>query len=519
INQPPSIDSSPVKNGKEGSAYEYVVDGSDPDGDNLSFSLVSGPDFLSFTDNTLSGKPGYNKADEYNIEIKVSDGNASDSQSFTLTINNVNRAPSISSSPPTSATGGSSYEYVVNANDSDGDDISYSKPKGPDWLSMSGNTLSGTPGSKVSGKFDITVKASDGKASDTQSFTITVSSTNRPPEFSSTPVTDIKEKEKYSYQIATSDSDGDDISIAAVEKAPWMNYSDNGDGTAVLSGTPSAEQSGSYQVTLRANDGTEQVDQTFEVKVQDVGRAPTITSCPPTYVQEELTYTYSIEATDPDGDNISFDYASGPGWLSLANTNPKKGTATLSGRPPAGKAGEYTIKIVASDSKESTTQQYTLEVGTGNGPPTITSDPVKAAHVLKSYRYTITAKDNDDQQVAFTLEKAPDFLGLAGKSPEEGRAVLVGKPSEDDTGEHDIIIKATDNGKPQKSSQQQFTLVVSVGNVRPIFESQPVEEVNVDEHYSYAVRSREHYEDKLNLTASQSGGKELPGWLSFSSKK
>src|SRR5699024_3092460 len=333
INQPPSIDSSPVKNGKEGSAYEYVVDGSDPDGDNLSFSLVSGPDFLSFTDNILSGKPGYNKADEYNIEIKVSDGNASDSQSFTLTINNVNRAPSISSSPPTSATGGSSYEYVVNANDSDGDDISYSKPKGPDWLSMSGNTLSGTPGNKVSGKFDITVKASDGKASDTQSFTITVSSTNRPPEFSSTPVTDIKEKEKYSYQIATSDSDGDDISIAAVEKAPWMNYSDNGDGTAVLSGTPSAEQSGSYQVILRANDGTEQVDQTFEVKVQDVGRAPTITSDPPTYVQEELTYTYSIEATDPDGDNISFDYASGPGWLSLANTNPKKGTAALSGRP------------------------------------------------------------------------------------------------------------------------------------------------------------------------------------------
>src|SRR5699024_9071153 len=168
--------------------------------------------------------------------------------------------------------------------------------------------------------------------SDTQSFTITVSSTNRPPKFGSSPVTDIKEKEKYSYQIAANDPDGDDISIAVVEKAPWMNYSDNGDGTAVLSGTPSAEGSGSYQVILRASDGTDQVDQTFEVKVQDVGRAPTITSDPPAYVQEELTYTYNIEATDPDGDNISFDYASGPGWLSLTNTNPKKGAATLSGR-------------------------------------------------------------------------------------------------------------------------------------------------------------------------------------------
>src|SRR5699024_5255055 len=150
-----------------------------------------------------------------NTVIEGCGGDASDSQSFARTISDSNGAPSISSSPPTSATGASRYEYVVNDNDSEGDDISYSEPKGADTPSLSGKTMSGTPATKASGKFDITVKASDGKASDTQSFTITVSSTNRPPEFSSTPVTDIKEKEKYSYQIATSDSDGDDISIAA----------------------------------------------------------------------------------------------------------------------------------------------------------------------------------------------------------------------------------------------------------------------------------------------------------------
>src|SRR5699024_11952222 len=139
------------------------------------------------------------------------------------------------------------------------------------------------------------------------------------------------------------------------------------------------------------------------------------------------------------------------------------------------------------------------------GPLTGTLVTRKCVDDVMSMLTNISIKENDDQQCAFTLEKAPDFLGLAGKSPEEGRAVLVGKPSEDDTGEYEIIIKATDNGQPQKSSQQQFTLAVSVGNVRPIFESQPVEEVNVNEHYSYAVRSRDPDEDKLNLTASQSG--------------
>lgn len=514
-NQAPSIDSTPTKTGKEGSVYEYVVNASDPDGDNLSFSKTTGPDWVSFTDNTLSGKPGYNQAGEYDIEIQVSDGNATDSQSFTLTISNNNRAPNITSSPPTSATGGSKYEYVVNASDPDGDDISYSKAAGPDWLSMSGNTLSGTPGNKVSGDFDVTVKASDGNASDSQSFTITVSSTNRPPKFTSDPVTDVKEQEKYSYQVAADDPDGDDLSIAAVEKAPWMNYSDNGDGTAVLSGTPSAEQSGSYQVILRANDGTDQVDQTFEVNVQDVGRAPTITSDPPTYVQEELKYTYNIEASDPDGDNISFDYASGPGWLSLSNSDPKTGTATLTGTPPAGKSGEYTIKIVATASDESTTQQYTLEVGTGNGPPTITSDPVKVAHVAKSYRYAITAKDNEEQQISFTLEAAPDFLSLAGKKPSAGEAALVGKPTKGDIGNHEVIIKATDDGKPKKSSQQQFTLKVSVGNTAPVFQSQPNEEVNVDELYEYTVRTNDPEGDNITLSVLGANGSDLPSWLSF----
>lgn len=514
-NQAPIIDSTPTKTGKEGKTYEYEIKASDPDGDDLSYSLDKGPDFLSFSRNTLTGKPGYNQAGEYDIQLSVTDGNAGDNQSFTLTISNVNREPNITSSPPTTATGGSEYEYVVNASDPDGDDISYSKAAGPGWLSMSGNTLSGTPDNKASGDFNVTVKASDGNASDTQSFTITVSSTNRPPEFTSDPVTDVKEQEKYSCQITAEDPDGDDISITAVEKAAWMNYSDNGDGTAVLSGTPSAEQSGSYQVILRANDGTDQVDQTFEVSVQDVGRAPKITSNPATYVQEEITYTYNVEASDPDGGTISFDYASGPGWLSLSNTDPKAGTATLTGTPPAEKSGEYTIKIIATAGEESTTQQYTLEVGTGNSPPTITSDPIKDAHVAKSYRYTIIAEDSEDQQITFTLESAPDFLSLAGKKPSAGEAALVGKPTKDDIGKHEIIIKATDKGEPQKSSQQQFTLVVSVGNASPIFESQPVEVVNVDELYEYTVRTSDPDGDNITLSATGSDGADLPGWLNF----
>src|SRR5699024_1054196 len=152
---------------------------------------------------------------------------------------------------------------------------------------------------------------------------------------------------------AVNDPDGDDVSISAEEKAPWMNYSDNGDGTAVLSGTPNAEQSGSYQVTLRASDGTESVDQTFEVTVEDVGRAPKITSDPETYVKDEVNNTYNKKADDSDGSNVSLDDCTGPGRLTLVSTNPKKRPAKLKGAPPAGKSAEYTFKIIVTAGEES----------------------------------------------------------------------------------------------------------------------------------------------------------------------
>src|SRR5699024_12775286 len=85
-------------------------------------------------------------------------------------------------------------------------------------------------------------------------------------------------------------------------------------------------KTGSDKVTVRDSDDMEIVDQTFQVTVEDLRRAPKITSDPETYVKEEVNYTYNIKADDPDGNNVSFDYASGPGWLSLVSTNPKKST-------------------------------------------------------------------------------------------------------------------------------------------------------------------------------------------------
>ncbi|QYZ65874.1 MAG: hypothetical protein HPY30_07675 [Gammaproteobacteria bacterium (ex Lamellibrachia satsuma)] len=76
-NQAPVISGSPASSVAEGSAYSFTPSASDPDGDNLTFSIVNKPAWASFNtaSGQLSGTPGTGTAGSYsNIGISVSDG-------------------------------------------------------------------------------------------------------------------------------------------------------------------------------------------------------------------------------------------------------------------------------------------------------------------------------------------------------------------------------------------------------------------------------------------------------------
>ena len=131
-----------------------------------------------------------------------------DTQSFTITVANVNDPPSFTSTPVTGATQDSPYTYVVAATDPDGNPLTFSEATPlPSWLTLTDNgngtaTLSGTPANGDVGPNDVDLQVSDGSLTDTQSFTITVVNVNDPPVFTSTPVTGATQGSLYSYLAA-----------------------------------------------------------------------------------------------------------------------------------------------------------------------------------------------------------------------------------------------------------------------------------------------------------------------------
>lgn len=88
VNNPPYFTSTPVLAGAVGQPYQYLATAIDPDGDAISFSLVSPPSGMTLSP---SGLLSWSKpiTGAYPITVRVSDGKDAVDQSFTLTVGTV----------------------------------------------------------------------------------------------------------------------------------------------------------------------------------------------------------------------------------------------------------------------------------------------------------------------------------------------------------------------------------------------------------------------------------------------
>jgi hypothetical protein len=185
-NQPPVFSSNPISasDATEGVAYSSSLteDASDPNGDPLSFSKVSGPAWLSVAANgTLSGTPSSGDVGVNEFTVQVAAIGGFDTATLNILVNAapVNQAPTFDSET-ISASGAKegvaySSSLVENASDPESDPLSFSKLSGPDWLIVATDgTLSGTPSSGDIGSNVFTVQVAASGGSDTATLSITV---------------------------------------------------------------------------------------------------------------------------------------------------------------------------------------------------------------------------------------------------------------------------------------------------------------------------------------------------------
>jgi uncharacterized protein YjdB/PKD repeat protein len=488
-NVPPSFSSTPVTSVDEDSTYTYDITTTDPEGDTRSIgaSTQGGgalPGWLNFTDNgngtaTLTGTPTNADVGTYDIELSVADGVGQDTQTFTITVNNTNDAPTASFTfTPASPTNGDTVDLDGSgSSDPDaGDSIaSY------DWVvtDPSGNTsnLTGaTPSftADETGDWTVELTVTDGNSAtgtDTQTITVTALP-NSAPTFTSTEVTSVDEDSTYTYNITTNDADGDSVTISAALQGggslpAWLSFTDNGDGTADLTGTPTNADVGTYDIELTVSDSVSTGTQTFTITVNNTNDAPTasFTFSPASPTDGDTVDLDGTGSSDPDaGDSIaSYD------WVV---TDPSNNTTNLNGATPsftADAAGDWMVELTVTDGNSATgvdTQTITVAAAANNAP-TFTSTEVTTATEDTTYTYNITTNDADGDSVTITggLQGGgalPGWLTLTDNG--DGTATLTGTPTNADVGTYNIELTVDDG---TDSNTQAFTITVSNTNDAP----------------------------------------------------
>ncbi len=106
-------------------------------------------------------------------------------------------------------------------------------------------------------------------------FNLTVDDINEAPSFTSTPITTTEINQVYNDTITANDPDADAITLNAIQLPDWLNFVDNGDGTATLSGTPTITEVGSIPIELQVTDplGLNQT-QSYTLEVIEVNLPP-----------------------------------------------------------------------------------------------------------------------------------------------------------------------------------------------------------------------------------------------------
>ena len=271
-------------------------------------------------------------------------------------------APAITSSAPTTATEGTLYTYTITADGSPAPTFSVSGE--PAWLTLSGNVLSGTPGTTDVGMTGtITITATNSEGMDTEIFVITVSAISTglsAPSITSTAATTALVGSLYSYTITANGNPTPTFSVSG--EPAWLTLSG-----ATLSGTPDVTDigtTGTITITATNSEGTDTQDIT--IIVTDTASGPSITSTAVTTATVGNLYRYTITADGAPAPTISV--SGEPSWLTLIG-NQLAGTPTAT---DVGSSGQITI--TATNSAGDDMQSFTINVlPMGVTPPVISS--------------------------------------------------------------------------------------------------------------------------------------------------
>ncbi|MHC4637759.1 MAG: putative Ig domain-containing protein, partial [Planctomycetota bacterium] len=471
----------------EGQLLQFIVTASDPDGDNLTYSASNLPTGATFDPGTqvFTWTPSYDDAGAYpNVTFTVTDDGTpveSDSEAITITVNDVNRPPVLDPVGDKTVDEAQLLQFTVTASDPDGNNLTYSASNLPTGANFDPGTqtFSWTPDYTQAGSYtNVTFTVTDDGApveSDSEAITITVNHVNRAPVLDPVGDKTLNEGELLQFTVTASDPDGDNLTYFASNLPTGATFDP---GTQVFSWTPDYTQAGTYPtVTFTVtDDGTPVLNdsETITITVNDVNQPPVLDPIGDKTVDEAQLLQFSVTASDPDGNNLTYSASSLP---TGATFDPL--TQVFTWTPDYTQAGSFPgVTFTVTDDGTPTlsdSEAITITVNDVNQPPVL--DPIgdKTVDEAQLLQFTVTASDPDGNNLTYSASNLP-----TGATFDPLTQVFIWTPGYEDAGTYpSVTFTVTDDGAPVESDSEAITITVNDINRAPVLD--PVGDKTVDE--------------------------------------
>jgi hypothetical protein len=441
-----------------------------------SLSLSHSPSMSPATA-TLSGTLGAGDAGSFNIEWSVSDGAGGSAATNTALTVDPNRDPTISA--PATVLGGENFktELLIAYSDPDGDTFnSVEAVPLPAGASLNPSPLAQgaqfiwTPAVGQAGTYNVTFTVSFGTPARTASAltVFTINPLDRAPVISGVPGTvNGRARLPITVNATVSDPDGNPITsfvARGTQNTPLPDgavFTTNGTNTAgTLAWTPTDDQVGTVSIDFIATSGPLNLRHLVVCKiVVNPNRPPVVTAPATQSVAEGAVLSFTVTATDPDGEALTSLTQSGAPLGATFTTNPAKTSGTFAWTPNFNDAGTYNVIFTAANFLSGSATTVITVTDQNRAPVSDANGPYQGvAGVPISFNGT-GSSDPDGQPLTYAWTFG-DGGNASGPTPMHTYAA---------GGTFDVALTVTDNGTPPLDATDQSTATVADGFQARVF--------------------------------------------------
>lgn len=288
-----------------------------------------------------------------------------------------------------------------------------------------------------------------------QAITITVGYVNMPPVLTQIPNQTVNENQLLQFVVTATDPNGNPVTLSAGGLPTGASFNPT---TGMFNWVTAYGQAGNYLVTFTATGGNPplQVSQQVTITVGYVNCLPIIKPIGNQAVDALNTLTFTVTATDPHGQQLTYSASNLPPGASFNSA-----TQVFSWTPTYGQIQNWpNVEFIVANNgtpMEEACTDITITVGFINRPPVFTLVGTQKVLEGQLVQFTVSATDPDGDRVTYSTGNLP-----AGATFNPATEVFTWTPNYAQAGLYLVKFYAADSKDISMSTELDVVIAVSV---------------------------------------------------------